>query len=80
VTHYEAYFSDPRREFRRVLDFLGIPASDKEIAKACLTTTSDLRHHTISGELLTAQASPEIAEFYSELCTGAGSVFQASLR
>ncbi|HWP53339.1 MAG TPA: sulfotransferase [Pyrinomonadaceae bacterium] len=80
VTHYEAYFSDPRGELRRVLDFLSIPASDKEIAQACLSATSDLRHHKISRELLAAQASPQIIGLYSELCAEAGPVFQASLR
>lgn len=75
VTHYEAYFSDPRRELRRVLDFSGIPASDEEIAQACLTATSDLRHHKISRKLLAAKASPEIAGLYSELCAEAGPVF-----
>lgn len=80
VTHYEAYFSDPRGELRRVLDFLSIPASDKEIDQACLTATSDLRHHKIPGELLAAQASPQIVALYSELCAEAGSVFQSSLR
>jgi hypothetical protein len=79
VTHYEAYFFDPRGELRRVLDFLSIPASDTEIAQACLTATSDLRHHRIPGELLAAQSSPQITELYSELCAEAGPVFQASL-
>jgi len=80
VTHYEAYFFDPRRELRRVLDFLGTPATEAEIARACSTTTSDLRHHKISRESLAAQASPQIVELYKELCAEAGPVFQASLR
>lgn len=79
VTHYEAYFSDPRGELRRVVDFLSIPASDEEIGQACLTATSDLRHHKIPPELLAAQVSPQIMGLYSELCAEAGPVFQASL-
>ena len=80
VTHYEAYFSDPRGELRRVLDFLSISAPDEKVAEACLTATSDLRHHKIPRELLSAQASPQIVELYEELCAEAGPVFQASLR
>src|SRR5215510_12760025 len=34
VTHYEAYFTDPRAELRRVLEFLKIPSSEAEIAQA----------------------------------------------
>ena len=80
VTHYETYFSDPRAELRRVLDFLSIPASDNEIAQACSTAISDLRHHTIPRELMAAQASPQIIGLYSELCAEAGPAFQAALR
>ena len=80
VTHYEAYFFDPRGELRRVLDFLSIPSSDMEIAQACSAATSDLRHQRIPVELLAAQALPQITELYSELCAEAGPVFQASLK
>ena len=80
VTHYEAYFSDPGGELRRVLGFLSIPASDQEIDQACLTATSDLRHQQIPREVLAVQTSPEIIGLYSKLCAEAGPVFQASLR
>ena len=78
VTHYEAYFADPRAELRRMLEFLSIPSSEAEIAQACLTVTSDLRNHTIPDEILAAQVAPHIIELYLELCAEAGPVFQAS--
>jgi hypothetical protein len=77
VTHYETYFTDPRAELRRLLDFLNVPATEAEIDDACLTVTSNLRHQKISPEDLAAQASPTIVQLYSELCVEAGSVFPA---
>ena len=45
VTHYEAYFVDPEKELRRVLDSLGLAVSGVTLQKACSTISRKLRHN-----------------------------------
>ena len=69
VTHYGAYFYRPQVELRRVLDFLGLPASDQLIARASYNTLKNLRYHRITVEqLLEANASPQLLDLYLRLC------------
>ena len=70
VTHYAAYFYRPQEELRRVLDFLGLPASDQLIAHARSSTLKGLRHHTMTNrDLLEAEAAPpEMYDLYTRLC------------
>lgn len=73
VTHFETYFYRPTVELRRVLDALGVPASDQLVARARSTTLKDLRHHSVTArELREAGASAGVIELYSRLCRLAG--------
>lgn len=73
VTHYETYFYRPTVELRRVLDFLGVPASDQLVARARSTTLKDLRCHRVTtSDLEKAGAPPQLLELYSQLCRLAG--------
>jgi hypothetical protein len=73
VTHYETYFYRPTVELRRVLDFLGVPASDQLVARARSTTLKDLRHDRVAtGDLEKAGAPPQLLDLYSQLCRLAG--------
>jgi hypothetical protein len=80
VTHYDSYFYAPRAELRRVLDLLNIPASEKEVDKACTCVLSSLRHHRVPNEALSSDAPAEILKCYLDLCEETGPVYQASLR
>jgi hypothetical protein len=70
VTHYQAYFHRPRKELRRVLDFLELPASDRLIAHAHSTTLKKgLRsYHTTTQKLLKSDAPPQLKDLYLRLC------------
>lgn len=70
VTHYGAYFYRPQDEIRRVLGFLGLPASDQLVAHARSTSLKGLRHHSVApGELLeTPVAPPEMHDLYVRMC------------
>lgn len=73
VTHYETYFYRPTVELRRVLDFLGVPASDQLVARARSTTLKNLRHHRVTtSDLEKADAPPELLGLYSRMCRLAG--------
>lgn len=70
VTHYEAYFYRPQEELRRVLDFLGLRASDQLISHARSSSLKGLRHHRVTPEeSRDAEASwPRVFELYTRLC------------
>jgi hypothetical protein len=73
VTHYDAYFRDPQTELRRVLDFLEMDASERDIEHACATVFGTLRHHDATSEdLLGSGAHPWIDGLYATLCTEIG--------
>ena len=76
VTHYDVYFRDPRAELERVLQHLGIVASEEAVDQACRTVSSQLRHSAYSrADLLRAGATAEVVELYEELCAEAGPVY-----
>lgn len=70
VTHYGAYFYRPQDELRRVLDFLGMPASGQLIAHARSTSLKGLRHHSVpTSDLLdTPVGPPETHDLYTRMC------------
>lgn len=70
VTHYGAYFYRPQDEIRRVLDFLGIHASDQLIAHARSTSLKGLRHHSVATDELRGLevAPPEMYDLYVRMC------------
>ena len=77
VTHYDAYFYDPRAELRRVLGLLNIPASEKDIEHACSAISGYLRHHQVRTEP-SADIPTDVLKCYLELCTRAGPVYQSA--
>ncbi len=80
ITHFESYFLDSQSEVRRVINYLGVDASDKIIADACKTISADLRHsHGNKANLIETGASIELLRMYSDLCYQSGEVYRASL-
>ena len=73
VTHYDTYFYRPQVEMRRVLDFVGIPASDQLISLTRSRVIRGLRNNFAdSEELLEFDSSGEVYDLYSEMCEKAG--------
>jgi hypothetical protein len=70
VTHHDAYLYRPQAEIRRVLDFLGMTASDQLIAHARSTSLKGLRHHSVATDELRdlKVAPPEMYELYTRMC------------
>jgi hypothetical protein len=69
VTRYDAYFSNPEAELRRVLKFLGIAATDEVVAEACALVKKPMRHHRSSEEELARDGMPPgVADLYDQLC------------
>jgi hypothetical protein len=76
VTHHEAYFADPEREVRRVLDWLGLTASAETVTAATATVSTALRHHRVTeAELRSAGLDSVGLELYHKLCDEAGPVY-----
>ena len=72
VTHYAAYFHRPQAEIRRVLDFLGMPASDQLVALVRSRVIRGLRHHFSTVENSPGAGLPgEMKDLYSKMCAGA---------
>jgi hypothetical protein len=78
ITHYAAYFRDPRQELRRVLGFLGIPVSDQAVELACATISDTLRHQIAVEELTETGIPHDVLEEYLAMCSQAGPVFKQS--
>jgi GT2 family glycosyltransferase len=81
VTHYDAYFHDPRSELRRITALLNMTASEEDIDRACAAASPALRHNrATTQELLEAKVPFEIFKLYMDLCAEAGPVYQAALQ
>lgn len=88
VSHYSAYFHDPRAELRRVLGALGMIATEDQIDRAIATIAPNLRHSHLpttalkhayqQAEHLGARVSETLLKTYESLCAEAGPVFQAT--
>lgn len=72
VTHYEAYFHRPQNEMKRLLRFLGMPASDQLVAQVRSRVIKGLRNHVYTVEEISAQDRSEIIkDLYLKLCAEA---------
>jgi hypothetical protein len=72
ITHYEAYFQDPRAELRRVLGFLELPVSDELIDNASSIVSDNLRRHRPKADRLAEDGMPaEILDLYRNMCNEA---------
>ncbi len=77
ITHYAVYFHTPQQELRRVLELLGLSASDDTIERACSVVSWDLRHQRLANEELRAVEIPDhVVKHYLEMCSEAGRFFQ----
>ncbi len=77
ITHYDAYFCDPREELRRVLGMLNIPASEEPIDRACPAASLSLRRNRFtSQDLLEAKLPADLVKCYMDMCAEAGPVYQ----
>jgi GT2 family glycosyltransferase len=73
ITHYDAYFPNPRSEVRRVLDFLNLPSSERDLERCCSAVKADLRHSRLTTQhLLDADVSPDVFNLYTQMCVEAG--------
>lgn len=80
VTHYDAYFYDPRAELRRVVDFLEMEVSDEIIEKACQTISTNLRHNKNDiDQLFATHPTDQVLSVYKELCLRAGNIYTRCL-
>lgn len=71
VTHYDAYFREPRAELRRVLGFLGLPAPEEVIERGCSAIAPGLRHNSPRASQLSdgeANHSSEGYRLYMRMC------------
>src|SRR5581483_8101878 len=81
VTHYETCFFDPQSELRRVLDVLGIDASDETVTEACSFAKISLRHNRAdAGALLSPDVPAAVRELYAQLCDQGGSVYERMIQ
>jgi len=76
-THYDAYFTNPGDELRRVLGLLNIPASDEAIDRACATASLGMRNQSAPVKELPSLLPPDVLKCYLELCKHAGPVYEA---
>jgi hypothetical protein len=75
VTHYDAYFVEPRRELERVLGLLGILVPASTIDRACETVAGRLRHNRREEDDLTSTLVPESVQLlYHQMGEEAGVV------
>lgn len=79
VTHYDAYFTHPQDELRRLVDWLGWSVSEERLQAACETVSSDLRHyHTSTSPVKSSEISPAVRQLNSELEKEAGPIYGRS--
>lgn len=69
ITHYQAYFDDPKAELRRLLEFLELKVSNNVISKATSVVSDDLRRHRLRTDGPGKDLLPaEILELYQSMC------------
>jgi len=75
LTHYDAYFDDPKRELSRVLAFLGRTVPGNELEESISTVAKELRHgHFTPADLVEVECSAETVELYGSMSEEAGRV------
>ncbi len=69
ITHCETYLSDSRAELNRLLQWVGLFATEGQIDQACGRIAPTLLHHRMTmDDLAEANVSDEIWRCYRELC------------
>lgn len=73
ITHYEAYFKNPERELRRVLNWIGLCADNPQIEGAISTVNFELRHNVCAKvSNIVFPNSREMNYLYGKMCIEAG--------
>lgn len=79
VSHYDAWFLDPARELRRIVDFAGLTASDAVLQTAVQAIKSQHRHQRAeSTDALLAIAGLATVDLYDDLRRRAGPIYALS--
>lgn len=69
VTHYDAYFTDPRAELSRVLSFLGVEHTGGTLERGCAVVSAPMRNERLDvpgGRA--ARLDAEASDLYARLC------------
>jgi hypothetical protein len=88
VTHYAAFFQDPRGELRRILDQLEMTVPPQSLENACHSVSPTLRHGQLPGSslllahrepgLLGVELSQSLVRTYDRLTRDAGPIYRAA--
>lgn len=79
ITHYISFFDQPQLELARLLEFLGMVASEEQRQAALAAIKSPLRHsHATLVDLLAAEPPFELVHLYQEMCLEAGPAYEAA--
>ncbi|MBK6863096.1 MAG: sulfotransferase [Ideonella sp.] len=79
ISHYDAWFLDPARELRRVVDFAGLTASDAVLQAAVQAIKPQYRHQRAeSTDALLAIAGLATVDLYDDLRGRAGPIYARS--
>ena len=72
ITHCEAYLHDPCAELLRLLQWVGLVASEDQVEQACQGISPSLMHHRMTlDDLADAGASGDLLRCYQDLCAEA---------
>src|SRR5262249_29425731 len=65
VVHYNNLFDNLHSELQRIAQFLGLPADDEQLSRACAIAKPYLRHHRfVISDLIKANVAPEVIDLY----------------
>jgi hypothetical protein len=72
VSHYDAYFSSPRRELERIAAFIDLPVDGETLERAAERALFSLRSYRLRPYLRRTDRLASVAELYRSLCAEAG--------
>src|SRR5258708_29220538 len=76
VTHFDAFWENPRAELVRMLRFLGTSPSEAQLESAVASFHMELRHNRYTLlDLTDGQPRSELIDLYQRLCLEAGPMF-----
>jgi hypothetical protein len=69
ITHCDSYLHNPRAELRRVLEWVGLAATEEQVDYACRRIAPELMHHRMTlDDLAGADAPDDVLLCYRDLC------------
>lgn len=75
VTHYDAYFHNPRAEIQRVCSFFELSPSADAVERAAQIPNERIRHHVVPHRDVAERVPAPTLEAYEELCAEAGPAY-----